>query len=114
MLVQNRDLVGQNTSPILVDENPMRLGDVASHNSIFQTSCPAQRSANHAAALNLADCCPIGPAIFHNLVELSDTFLNHPTEKFFTANFELSKQFVSVSHLNNKPGPYYIPRTHLR
>ncbi len=103
LLVQNQNLVGQDTSPILVDENYMRLGDAASPNKVYQTLSALTEVQTMLLRSTWRLPAQADLPVSTNLTELADTLVNRPTEKFFTTSFESSRRFVSVSRLNNKP-----------
>ncbi len=109
ILQDNTNLVGENTFPILVDENLFRLGDILNVSNLYKTLAPLSDTQAMLLRSNHRIPPDVRVEISTRLSALAGTLQNNPELSFFTTRmnpenpYSTSLNFIATSKLKNKP-----------
>ncbi len=108
VLEQNRNLAGQDTYPILIDENQVRLADAYNKTFVFKSLAPLSTSMvteliNTGRLPNLPEML-----LSTNMVDLAENLTKFPEKKFFASQMtrvkdgEKVNEVLATAPLNNR------------
>jgi GAF domain-containing protein/HAMP domain-containing protein len=109
VLLDNTNLIGSDTFPILVDENQFRLGDTSTVSNLYKTLAPLSNTRTMLLQSTFRIPKQNNTSLSTNLKHLASQIQNNPNETFFTTNlnpenqFITSRAFIATEKLKNKP-----------